>query len=1008
MRLLKRFLLLGLVCALLVAVFPNTPARIVAAQEPVANEMVGDVEVMAAQDSHLYVRVGTKLAIVDVSNPLEQRQISTLSLPAAPTDIAIVGRVAYVVCPSCGLQVFDLSNPNTPTPLGSLDLPGVKVRVSETWAYVLSAQGLHVVDVTNPRQPVQVAVHDEWQAPAYDALEMLNTHVVLWRGDSLQILRFLSPQGTPSVGNYRLAAGQIYDVSSYDVYLYLATSGGLQIVNASNPAAPTQITSYAEKLGPDAQIAVKLNRAVSVPTFPPSADPPGGAISGERIIYHMGIFLYADHHFATFSYSINSSTEISDNWKSARLSIAPLADAETYSFAVLADHAYLAQFNQGLTTLGINERAIVQFHRFGVPTPGAEQRPTTMHRLDMVNHVGGAVRVLAAQGNYLYMQIGVQFAIVDVSNPAQMRRVGYMIVPEPITSAVVVGSYAYLSCEICGLQVFDLTNPAAPQLIRTLAGRVSRMQQVDNFLYVGNVQGVVVFDLANPREPVPIATYSDLWGWAEVTSQRLIALGSRFFSIYDARNPRAIRLIGTYNLNTPGIDIEALTFQGGYVYLVTSNDLQLSVDLQVIDIRKPAAPKLMKSLPLTLLQDYPQLEVNGQYLYLVTEQKLFTFDIRQPGNPIQTSVVPFNNSIPSTLNNHHFVVLGNHVYVSDTWRGVHVFSLANPAAPALVAFENYAAPEAAYYLDIEQYQQYIYTDGTIFDASDPAQLKVVGAYTGTLMAIDAEYAYITDNQYGLGIWSLSDPIKPVLLSTYNYGWSAGSLSRIKVQYPLLYLSFSPKCSKSGSCWGGGFHVLNIADRTKPQQVSFSDKTMYRFNAYQNYVYGIGISGWQPKIWDFTNPTAPVEYPGVVDASKIYSAYPRLYSAVYTDPLTSSGESLLYIYDIRTPLQPSMLTTIPLGKRKVAWIAEPYIYLLNLYELTVLDLTDIYQPRFVASYELPRYVPERSVLHPVFEYRMISVGDTLYVVGRGMFVIKLRTIPITHRVHLPYVARLASD
>ena len=71
---------------------------------------------------------------------------------------------------------------------------------------------------------------------------------------------------------------------------------------------------------------------------------------------------------------------------------------------------------------------------------------------------------VAVSGNYAYVAIewaGLQ--VIDVSNPANPRRVGGYDTGGHAWGVAVSGNYAYVADREGGLQVIDVSNPAKPQ-----------------------------------------------------------------------------------------------------------------------------------------------------------------------------------------------------------------------------------------------------------------------------------------------------------------------------------------------------------------------------------------------------------------------------------------------------------------------------------------------------------------------------------------------------------------
>jgi hypothetical protein len=107
---------------------------------------------------------------------------------------------------------------------------------------------------------------------------------------------------------------------------------------------------------------------------------------------------------------------------------------------------------------------------------------------------------------YLYVQHSKDqgISIVDVSNPAQPKAVGVIPWPDPAVSGrmnltgdlAIIAENAVLPMHISAsdddLVLWDLSNPAAPQVVQKFSGVVKWLQDERNFIYVLNGEGLWV------------------------------------------------------------------------------------------------------------------------------------------------------------------------------------------------------------------------------------------------------------------------------------------------------------------------------------------------------------------------------------------------------------------------------------------------------------------------------------------------------------------------------------
>jgi hypothetical protein len=128
----------------------------------------------------------------------------------------------------------------TPTPLGSLAIPGYANNVDANggFAYVAAgANGLTIVNVQNPAAPVIVASLDT-PGNANDVRVIGNRAYVADGSAGLRIIDVTNPAVPAPLGFYD-TPGEANDVIVSGNYAYVADGvAGVQIINISNPSAP--------------------------------------------------------------------------------------------------------------------------------------------------------------------------------------------------------------------------------------------------------------------------------------------------------------------------------------------------------------------------------------------------------------------------------------------------------------------------------------------------------------------------------------------------------------------------------------------------------------------------------------------------------------------------------------------------------------------------------------------------------------------------------------------------
>ncbi len=294
-------------------------------------------------------------ATCDLAMPPSLVETGAYNTPGLAQGVAVSGHYAYVADGHGGLRVVDISNPQQPRLAGVYPLSGqaltVDVAVAGNYAYLVvddpAGDRLVVLNVSNPAQPqyagayaaagtelahgiaiggdngylhVPANVSGAWGVLVLTAADnpAYVNHIptagrprgVAAVGDRLYVtedggntLRIFQMPAATELGNYALPA-RGWDVAVSGSYAYVAADvAGLQIINVSNPAAPT-LTAALDTPGLARAVVISGTHAlvadgvrglqmidVAFPAFPQSVgamDTPGHAVD----LAHAGGYAY--------------------------------------------------------------------------------------------------------------------------------------------------------------------------------------------------------------------------------------------------------------------------------------------------------------------------------------------------------------------------------------------------------------------------------------------------------------------------------------------------------------------------------------------------------------------------------------------------------------------------------------------------------------------------------------------------------------------------------------------
>ncbi|MGQ9771845.1 MAG: LVIVD repeat-containing protein [Thermogutta sp.] len=481
-------------------------------------------------------------AIINISNPISPTEAGFYSGLEPARDISVVGNYAYVAAEP-GLKVVNVSNPANPTLAGALALPGQLqgVYVAGGHAYVTtevwnnpSAHNFYVVDISNPTNPTQAG------------------SVRVWGGFPGQA------NGVYVVGNYAYIAGAYY------VGWQIGNYGGIQVVDVSDPHAPTNVKRY---FTPDFEETYRIHVAGNHAFL-------SGRDDGLLV---MDVSNPANPTEAAH-YRIPTSTE---------------------GLAVSGNYVYLADYTQEVLAVNVSNPAL--------PSPAGFWATT---------QTTGASHDVAVSGQYAYIADVSGLHVLNISDPTHLVHITTFLPPGQsygwFEHIRLSGNYAYLiDSSNDRLWIVNIANPAAPTAASSFGGdtlRVTNVCAIGNYAYVVGDGGLWVLDVSDPAQPTQVghnAAMLYLTG-VDVVGNHAFVVGGAFFRVVDVSNPANPTEV--YSLPLPESNGQVYV-SGSYAYVTTCY-----YGLRVFDISNPANPTQVGEYNTTSCAK--KVRVAGDYIYI--------------------------------------------------------------------------------------------------------------------------------------------------------------------------------------------------------------------------------------------------------------------------------------------------------------------------------------------------------------------------------------------------------
>lgn len=211
---------------------------------------------LAIDGDRLFAANSSKLTVYDISNPLRPRQCGTMPLRGA-RQITVNGNHLYVSARHWGVQIIDISEPDSPKPAGWLDTAELATGMESAGnllCVTLRVYGVQLFDIRDPLHPKHLSLLRTGEAQSAfrfgDKLAIGD-----WGAAKLTIADISNPHRPKVIGSGRLD-GFGDGVWVHGNYCYAATghharSGpkaerfgrghGLEIFDISNPAKPRRV-----------------------------------------------------------------------------------------------------------------------------------------------------------------------------------------------------------------------------------------------------------------------------------------------------------------------------------------------------------------------------------------------------------------------------------------------------------------------------------------------------------------------------------------------------------------------------------------------------------------------------------------------------------------------------------------------------------------------------------------------------------------------------------------------
>jgi ELWxxDGT repeat protein len=702
--------------------------------------------------------------------------------------------------------LLDLSNPVV-SRLSQYALSGevFDVALQANLLYAVTSTGLEILDISDPTAPT---LRGRYATPglAEGGVELVGNIAYFVNGGDGLVIVDVSDPATPRWLGTCTAPSQPYNVKVRGGLAYVADFGGmLEIINVSDPTTPVCVGQYTASQG----------------------------VLDVEVVGHLA-------YLAEWNQQLEI-VDVSDPTSPAAVGSCPLPGS-ALDLQVIGDRAYVAAYIGGFQVVDVSDPASPLLLG-GYATTG------WAFGVEVVGNLAYVVNDVAGRGG---------LEILDISELDSIRRLGGFDTSGHALAGHVSGSVAYVVDADSGVEILQVGRPATA--ITHLADNTyridfgQRLQRHDYGLQLGpeiedppgkaldqdgdgthRERGVDAYfarftvahlpptigRLTNSANPVAPGEPLTLTAKAVVDPNPTGAVVRVRF--YRETNGTAGLQTGTTGDTLVGVDsspsggwsVKLSTSglaAGSYIYYALATDDEGATSAGGIEA---ASVTNLVHVPLQVIATSPNLAAG-------------------PSGPISSIDVTFNEPVDlATLSRYDValidmddveitllgqysgsfvdcVVQGSLLYAA-TLEGLRIFDASDPAALRLVGACALGSTRR-----LSVVNNYVYVTGyelglQIVDVSDPSSPLPVGRFgvssSFAAVAVAGEVAYVTDSEQGLQILDVSDPTAPTKVGSFAAATSALDLV---ADGSLLYLGSNVL----------GFHILDVSNPAAPAPLAY--------------------------------------------------------------------------------------------------------------------------------------------------------------------------------------------
>jgi hypothetical protein len=527
---------------------------------------------------------------------------------------------------------------------------------------------------------------------------------------------------------------------------------------------------------------------------------------------------------------------------------------------------------------------------------------TTFDKTDAIGQTFG----VAVKNQYVYVADYSGAFVLDMTDPSAPVKVGEFTAFDKehhnAYDAYVDNNTLFISCEMDGLYIFDISVPTTLNKIGQYPGQYYCSLRDGNYLYIAaGGAGFDILDISDLANPKFVSNLENNYGGVLqfVKAGGYVYLSSEFEDFYKVDVSDPAHPVQIQKFLCGGNHSLGVSTTGNYVVLANSN-----YGIRIFDHRSAAIQQVGEFLSLGRVVD---CKGAGDFAYAAVGLKgLAILDMTNPQQPLQVA----QKTLTGYANG--LAIAGLTAYVVETNHEgedgglLEIVNVTNPSAPVILG--SVALPGQPYSVQVQGNLAVVacQTAGVaIVDVSDTSSPEVLGTYntSGICYAplVWGDYILAADGLKGFMALDIKAPGFPKKIAdSYNLGYNFGNVVDIALWDTWMYLPASE-----------ALHIANFDPLYLPtsDNASYIDpitrrhltgqlKAVAAFDGYLLVADSVG----GVRLFDIAQQDSPQE---TDNESYIVSDPLRIsYAADQGLAYVSSGIGGLYIFEVAVPKKPA--------------------------------------------------------------------------------------------------------